>query len=89
MNGDLVLYAFAAAVVVFALVSWARLLWLLHLDAIERKALDEWWESRRQRREDPSSLLDDSPQGPLPETFRAPCGEPLRFPSQNDRGNAA
>lgn len=26
---------------------------------------------------DPSSLADDSPKGPLPETWRAPCGEPI------------
>jgi len=37
---------------------------------------------------DSSSLLDDSP-GPLPETFRAPCGEPIRFPSTNDSGPKA
>jgi len=38
---------------------------------------------------DTSSLIDDSP-GPLPETWRAPCGEPIRFPSSTtDRGTAA
>ena len=26
---------------------------------------------------DPSSFMDDSPKGPLPETWRAPCGEPI------------
>lgn len=34
---------------------------------------------------DPSSLLDDS-HGALPETWQAPCGEPIRFPSTHDRG---
>ncbi len=37
---------------------------------------------------DPSSLCDDSPRA-LPETWRAPCGEPIRFPSTNDRGPRA
>jgi hypothetical protein len=38
---------------------------------------------------DPSSLADDSQRGPLPETWRAPCGEPIRFPYKTDSGNAA
>lgn len=38
---------------------------------------------------DTSSLLDDSPRGPFHESFRAPCGEPLRFPSTNDSGPKA
>lgn len=28
---------------------------------------------------DPSSFMDDSPKGPPPETWRAPCGEPIAF----------
>ncbi len=45
--------------------------------------------ARRQPYRDTSSLLDDSP-GALPETWQAPCGEPIRFPSSaTDRGSAA
>lgn len=38
---------------------------------------------------DTSSLADDSPSA-LPETWRAPCGEVVEFPTNNDsRGGAA
>lgn len=58
-DADFVLFLFAAAVTLFVLVTWARVLTLLRTDAEERKALDEWWATRRQR--DTSSLVDDSP----------------------------
>jgi hypothetical protein len=37
---------------------------------------------------DPSSLADDSQRGPLPETWRAPCGEVVRI-HPTDRGPKA
>ena len=30
-----------------------------------------------------SSLIDDSPHGPLPDTWKAPCGELVRFPEHH------
>lgn len=39
---------------------------------------------------DPASFLDNTPRGPLPDTFRAPCGELVRFPdTPSDRGPRA
>ena len=58
-DADFLLFAFAVVVTVFVLCTWARVLTLLRTDAEERKALDEWWATRRQR--DTSSLVDDSP----------------------------
>lgn len=58
-DADFVLFAFAAVVTLFVLVTWARVLTLLRTDAEERRALDEWWATRRQR--DTSSLVDDLP----------------------------
>lgn len=54
------------------------------------------WERAQRRYErrtmptgDTSSLMDDSP-APLPETWRAPCGEVVRFPdTPSDRGFTA
>lgn len=38
----------------------------------------------------PSSFLDDSPRGPLPESWRAPCGEVVHLHSNpSDRGPKA
>lgn len=79
---------FGLVVIVFAAVCWTRLLLVLRQDAEERAAIDRWW-AERQRQRDTSSLLDDS-QGALPDEFRAPCGEPIRFPSSaTDRGPRA
>lgn len=85
---DFALVLFVVAVAVFVAVSWARLLYLLRVDAQERAAIDRWW-AERQAARDMSSLVDGSPRGALPETWSAPCGEPIRFPSQTDRGTAA
>lgn len=86
-------------VVAFAAVAWLRAYRLYRADR-------EWRDDfarRRARAElaakgytvlpadaDTSSLLDDSPQGPLPETWRAPCGEVVRFTGNpSDRGPKA
>jgi hypothetical protein len=81
--------AVADHIFVKALVFVAVVTWLLSICAAA-------WErsERRYRAEleqhDETSLMDDSPQGPLPETWRAPCGELVRFPDHsNDRGPKA
>lgn len=85
---DFILVCFAVAVAVFAACAWTRLLYLLRVDAIERAEIDRWWRERQAQREQ-SSLIDDSPSA-LPETWRAPCGEVVEFPANNDsRGGAA
>lgn len=81
MTGDLVLLTLACVVALFAGACWMRLLTLLKQDAEEREALDRWYaaraEARRQRTDDPSSLLDDSPSA-LPDVWRRD-GEVVEF----------
>lgn len=74
-----------ALVAAFAAVAWFRAYRLYRADRKWRdniEALHELEEKRkadlvRRIATDPSSFFDDSPKGPLPETWRAPCGEPI------------
>jgi hypothetical protein len=94
--GTLFLFVAVILVAAFAGVAWRRAY-------LEIRANRQWLaDESRYRAElaargytvlpdhvDASSLLDNSP-APLPETWRAPCGEPIRFPSStNDRGHSA
>ena len=83
-DADFILVLFAVAVGVFAACAWARLLYLLRVDAIERAEIDRWWRERQAQREQ-SSLIDDSPAA-LPETWEAPV---VRFPGSDSSGGAA
>jgi len=90
--GTLFLLVALVIVAAFAGVAWRRAY-------VEIRDHRQWLESKaRYRAElaakgytvlpanfDAASVLDDSSAAPR-ETFRAPCGEPIRFPSTNDRG---
>lgn len=63
--------------------------WLLSLCAAAWERSERRYQAELERR-DETSLMDDTPKGPLPDTWRAPCGEVVRFPeTPSDRGPKA
>ena len=87
-----ILIGFAVVVALFVLFAAVEMAEVIRRTRDENAALEEYL--RRCQSAPPSvdtsSLLDDSPQGPLPESWRAPCGEVVRFPdTPSDRGPKA
>lgn len=77
-------HVFVQAAVVVAAVGWLLSVCAAAWDRSERRYRAEL------EQRDETSLMDDSPQGPLPDEWRAPCGEVVRFtPKPSDRGPRA
>lgn len=85
--------------VVRLLLAGVAAIWLLSLSVAAWERSEQRYARETQERADrlarelapeTSSLMDDSPRGPLPESWKAPCGELVRFPDNpSDRGPKA